>query len=37
MSENQQIEYKETWRDDFLKHICVFANTKGGSVKLNIL
>ena len=30
MSENQQTEYKESWRDEFLKHICAFANSQGG-------
>ena len=26
MSESQLIEYKESWRDEYLKWICVFAN-----------
>ena len=30
MKENQQIEWKETWRDEFLKWICGFANAAGG-------
>jgi predicted HTH transcriptional regulator len=30
MKENQQVEWKETWRDDFLKWICGFANAEGG-------
>ena len=30
MKENQQIEWKETWRDEFLKWICGFANAEGG-------
>ena len=30
MSESQNIEWKESWRDEHLKGICAFANTKGG-------
>ena len=26
MSESQNIEYKEFWRDEYLKWICGFAN-----------
>jgi ATP-dependent DNA helicase RecG len=36
MSETQQVEYKETWKDDFLKHICAFANSKGGRIFIGI-
>ena len=32
MSEDQNIEWKETWRDDYLKWICGFANAKGGII-----
>ena len=32
MSENQNIEWKETWRDEYLKWICGFANAKGGII-----
>ena len=28
--ENQQLEWKETWRDEYLKWICGFANAQGG-------
>jgi ATP-dependent DNA helicase RecG len=28
MKENQNIEYKQSWRDDYLKWICGFASTK---------
>lgn len=31
-SENQNIEYKESWRDEYLKWICGFANASGGSI-----
>ncbi|OGR63616.1 MAG: transcriptional regulator [Elusimicrobia bacterium GWB2_63_22] len=30
MKENQHIEYKESWRDEYLKWICGFANAAGG-------
>lgn len=30
MSENQNIEYKSSWRDEYLKWICGFANAQGG-------
>ena len=32
MSENQNIEYKESWRDEYLKWICGFANANGGKI-----
>jgi ATP-dependent DNA helicase RecG len=32
MIENQNIEYKESWRDEYLKWICGFANAKGGKI-----
>ena len=32
MSENQNIEYKEAWRDEYLKWICGFANANGGMI-----
>lgn len=28
--ESQHIEWKESWRDEYLKWICAFANTEGG-------
>ena len=30
MKENQNIEWKETWRDEYLKWVCGFANADGG-------
>ena len=30
MNENQNIEYKQSWRDEYLKWICGFANAQGG-------
>lgn len=30
MKENQNIEWKESWRDDYLRWVCGFANAEGG-------
>jgi ATP-dependent DNA helicase RecG len=30
MTEHQNLEWKESWRDDYLKWICAFANAEGG-------
>ena len=30
MKENQHIEWKASWRDEYLKWICGFANAEGG-------
>src|SRR5690554_2692259 len=32
MSESQNIEYKQSWRDEYLKWICGFANANGGVI-----
>ncbi len=32
MSESQNIEYKSSWRDEYLKWICGFANSTGGAM-----
>ncbi len=32
MPENQNIEYKRKWRDEYLKWICGFANANGGTI-----
>ena len=36
MKENQNIEYKESWRDEYLKWICGFANARGGTIYIGI-
>jgi len=36
MSETQNIEYKSTWRDEFLREICGFANAQGGILFIGI-
>ena len=30
MTESQKSEYKRSWRDEYLKWICGFANAQGG-------
>ena len=34
--ESQDIEYKESWRDEYLKWICGFANAQGGSIFIGV-
>lgn len=34
MTENQHVEWKESWRDDYLKWICGFANAQGGILEV---
>lgn len=36
MAESQNIEYKESWRDEYLKWICGFANAQGGTIYIGI-
>lgn len=35
-NESQNIEYKETWRDDYLKCVCGFANAQGGKIYIGV-
>lgn len=30
--EHQNIEWKQSWRDEYLKWICGFANAQGGTL-----
>ena len=32
MPEQQNIEYKQSWHDDYLKWVCGFANAHGGTI-----
>ena len=32
MKESQNTEWKESWRDEYLKWICGFANAQGGRI-----
>ena len=36
MTETQNIEYKQSWRDEYLKWICGFANAQGGTIYIGI-
>lgn len=36
MAEKQDVEYKESWRDEYLKWICGFANAQGGKIYIGI-
>ena len=36
MSESQNIEWKESWRDEYLKWICGFANAQGGKIYIGM-
>ena len=36
MAESQSVEYKESWRDEYLKWICGFANAQGGRIYIGI-
>lgn len=34
MTEDQHVEWKESWRDEYLKWICAFANAQGGILEI---
>jgi len=36
MPESQNIEYKSSWRDEYLKWICGFANANGGKIYIGV-
>ncbi|WP_223834181.1 AlbA family DNA-binding domain-containing protein [Spirosoma profusum] len=36
MAENQFIEYKESWREEYLKWIAGFANAQGGTLLIGV-
>jgi ATP-dependent DNA helicase RecG len=36
MTETQNIEYKTSWRDEYLKWICGFANAFGGKIYIGL-
>lgn len=36
MAESQNIEYKELWKDEYLKWICGFANARGGCIYIGM-
>ena len=34
--ESQNVEYKQSWKDEYLKWICGFANAQGGTLYIGI-
>ena len=36
VKECQNIEWKETWSDEYLKWICGFANAQGGTLYIGV-
>ena len=36
MPEDQNIEWKLTWKDEYLKWICGFANAQGGRIYIGV-
>ena len=34
--EKYDLEFKQNWRDEYLKWICAFANTHGGSLYIGV-
>ena len=36
MAESQNIEWKESWRDEYLRWICGFANAQGGKIYIGM-
>ena len=34
--ENQNVEFKSIWKDDYLKHLCAFSNSKGGTLLVGV-
>lgn len=36
ITESQNIEFKESWRDEYQKWICGFANAQGGTLYIGL-
>lgn len=36
IEESQNVEHKESWRDEYLKWICGFANSQGGCIYIGV-
>ena len=36
LQESQTVEFKKIWKDEYLKTICAFANTDGGSLYISV-
>ena len=35
--ESQNTEFKRIWKDEYLRHICAFANSRGGSLFIGVM
>ena len=35
-TEKQNVEFKESWRDEYLKWTCGFANAQGGTLYIGV-
>jgi ATP-dependent DNA helicase RecG len=36
LQESQTVEFKESWRDEYLNTVCSFANTDGGVLYIGV-
>ena len=36
MKESQNTEFKLSWRDEYIRHLCAFANTQGGNMFVGV-
>ena len=36
MAESQNVEYKESWHDEYLRWVCGFANARGGRIYIGV-
>ncbi|MBU1993426.1 putative DNA binding domain-containing protein [bacterium] len=36
LNESQTIEFKRLWKDDYIKWVCAFANSEGGTIYIGI-
>ena len=34
--ESQNVEFKQTWKDEYLKWVCGFANAQGGIIYIGV-
>ena len=37
LPESQNVEFKESWRDEYLKWVCGFANASGGYIYIGVV
>ena len=36
MKENQNLDFKQIWKDEFLEYVSGFANSQGGSLLIGV-